>query len=131
MTKLKHHYPKLQIFVKSLFYTQTLIIFAILLSYWLAKEYDNPFENIGAVVNKIFFISTIPTILSMLWIVYKEYTRQDEAKVFAALSIIWFINIGILINVNIPFYNSINKFSGGSLAIVIPLFIIPRLLPKT
>ncbi|KMK52242.1 hypothetical protein RO21_01915 [[Actinobacillus] muris] len=131
MTELKHHYPKLQIFVKSLFYTQILMILTIFISYWLEREYDNPFENINAVVNKLFFISTIPTILSLLWIIYKQYTKQNEVKVFAAIVIVWFINIGILISFNIPFYNKINKFSGGSLAIVIPLLIIPKLLPKT
>lgn len=130
MGKLNNSYPKCKIFIKSIFYSQLLIILVIFISYFITKEYDNPIENISGVIDKVFFISTIPMLFSMLWIVLKEYTQKDKSKVFAIIIIIFLINVGILSNFNIPLYNNTVKFSGGSFTLIIPLLIVSKLLPK-
>lgn len=127
---MQNNYSQLTLFIKSLVYTQVGAMLAIFIIYLVDNQYDNPFENISRVANKVFFISTLPLIFSMLWIIFKKYTQKDEIKVLAVLLIIWFINIGILMFFDMPFYNREVNLSGGSFAVIIPLFIILKLLPK-
>ncbi|WP_143530910.1 hypothetical protein [Rodentibacter genomosp. 2] len=127
---MKNNYSQLTLFIKSLVYTQIGVMLAIFIVYLVDNQYDNPFENIGRVANKVFFISTLPTIFALLWILYRKYTQKDEIKVYLTISILFFINIGILISFDIPFYNNSYKFSGGFFAAIIPLYLIRKLLPE-